>query len=199
MTKHTTREAWLRAAVELMTPMLEDQGTKMPAAWAVSVGFPKRAFAKNSAIGECWDPSVSSAKVSEMFISPALDEPVTVLATLLHEMIHAAVGLECKHAGAFARTARGVGLKGKLTATYAQDGTELHTRLLAITSQLGDYPHKAMKPHKKVAEKSPWFLVKLRSVNDPNYKFTIAPRLIEEFGMPRDWMGDEMEVIEAED
>ena len=62
--------------------------------------------------------------------------------------------------------------------------------------ELGDYPHKAMAPRKKPAQPKGWFLVKLVSPNDPGYKFTIAPRLIEEYGMPKDFLGDEMIVVE---
>ncbi|QVJ13050.1 hypothetical protein [Pseudomonas phage Psa21-HRN] len=191
-----TREGWLRAAVQKLEARLEQAGQKMPEAWAVSVGFPKRAHAKVAAIGECWSKEVSTASVYEMFISPVLENPVEVLATLLHEMIHAAVGLECKHAGPFAKTARAVGLKGKLTATYAEPGTELHDALTDLSRELGDYPHKAMAPRKKPAQPKGWFLVKLVSPNDPGYKFTIAPRLIEEYGMPKDFLGDEMIVAE---
>lgn len=191
-----TREGWLRAAVQKLEALLEKAGQKMPESWAVSVGFPKRAHAKVAAVGECWSKEASTSSTFEMFISPVLDDPVEVLATLLHEMIHAAVGPEYKHSGPFAKTARAVGLKGKLTATYAEPGTELHDALTDIARELGDYPHKAMAPRKKPAQPKGWFLVKLVSPNDPGYKFTIAPRLIEEYGMPKDFMGDDMIVAE---
>jgi hypothetical protein len=194
---HSTREGWLKAAAESLTSTLHAAGVKMPPHWAVSVGFPKRAHKVGGAIGECWDKEVSAGNVYEMFISPTLSEPVEVLHVLLHEMIHAAVGLECKHAGLFIKTARKVGLAGKPTATYAKPGTDLHTALESLGKELGHYPHYAMTLGRKPTPKQ-WFLTKLVSTNEPSYKFTMAPRLIEEFGMPVDPWGDEMVAEDAE-
>lgn len=193
--KHDSREKWLIQAVKVMIPLLKQNKATMPKKWAVSVGFPKGGFKNNPAIGECWDPKVSENQAFNMFISPILGDPIKVLATLLHEMIHAAVGLECKHTGEFRRVARAVGLQGKLTATYAEKGSLLHGELSRIAKELGHYPHKVMAP-RQTPKKQGWFLLKLVSVNDPGYKFTIAPRLVEEFGMPMDYMGDEMVVAE---
>lgn len=195
MSKHKTREEWLVAAVGLMAPLLEAHEAKMPEAWAVSMGFPKGGFKNTPSIGECWDPEVSKTGVTNMFISPILGDPITILATLLHEMVHAAVGLKEKHAGRFRIVARAVGLKGKLTATFAEEGTELHATLTKFAEELGTSPGHAMAPRKTPKLKQ-WFLVKLVSPNDPSYKFTIAPRLIDELGMPRDYLGDEMLVVE---
>lgn len=192
--QHTSREAWLKSAVQELEPMLKlDGAVSMPDQWAVSVGFPKGAFKNNPSIGECWDPSVSESNVTNMFISPVLDDLHSILATLLHEMVHAAVGLKHKHTGEFRRVARAVGLEGKLTATFVTEGTELYKNFTDIITALGAYPGTAMTVKK--AEKKPYFLVRLASPNDPTYKFTMAPRLIEEFGLPKDHLGDEMEIV----
>lgn len=190
-----TREEWLTQAVKAMAPMLEAHGAKMPNDWAISVGFPKRGFKRNPAIGECWSPEVSPNKVSHMFISPIIGNPLAILWTTLHEMIHAAVGLKHKHSGEFRRVARAVGLKGKLTATFAEEGTELYKALEKINADLGEYPGTPMKAIPPKAKQG-WFLIKLKSPNDPSYKFTIAPRLLAEFGMPKDYMGDDMVVAD---
>lgn len=191
---YNTREEWLKAAVLAMAPLLDAQKAPMPEAWAVSMGFPKGGFKNTPSIGECWDPEVSASGVTNMFISPILGDSIDILATLLHEMVHAAVGLKEKHAGRFRIVARGLGLKGKLTATYAEPGTELHATLTGIAATLGTFPGTPMKP-RKTPKKQGWFLVKLVSPNDPSYKFTIAPRLIEEYGLPKDYLGDPMEVV----
>jgi len=188
---HTTREGWLKAAAEALTSQLHAAGVKMPPHWNVSVGFPKRAHKPGGAIGECWDKNASTGAVYEIFVSPTQADPIEVMAILLHEMIHAAVGLECNHKGPFIKTARKVGLAGKPTATYAKPGTDLHTTLEKLSRDLGHYPHHAMAPKKKPTPKK-WFLTKLVSQTEPTYKFTMAPRLIEEFGMPVDPWGDAM-------
>jgi hypothetical protein len=196
-TKHETREGWLKEAVRALSGLLDQNGAKLPKKWAVSVGFPKGGFKVRPAIGECWDPEVSPDGTTHMFISPILEDRIQTLGTLLHEMIHAAVGLEEKHAGEFRRVARAVGLKGKLTATHVEDGTDLHLTLSKVDMELGDYPGTPMRPTRVAKPKGEYFLTKLVSPNDPSYKFTIAPRLIEEFGMPKDYMGDEMKVVEG--
>ncbi|MDX9698616.1 MAG: hypothetical protein RBT55_03500 [Rhodocyclaceae bacterium] len=137
---YKTREEWLTESVKAMAFLLEQNGTQLPEKWAISVGFPKGGFKNLPAIGECWDPEVSPDGVTNMFISPILSDRIQILATTLHEMIHAAVGLKEKHAGEFRRVARAVGLKGKLTATYAEEGTDLHQTLSKIDMTLGDYP-----------------------------------------------------------
>ncbi len=191
---YKTREEWLSEAVRQLIPVVESHATKFPEQWAISCGFPKRGFKNNPSIGECWDPSVSPEGVTNMFISPILSDPLGIVATTLHEMVHAAVGLKAKHSGEFRRVARALGLKGKLTATFAEAGTPLYQQLYEIiTNVLGQYPGKPMAP-RPAEKKAGWFLVKLHSVNDPTYKFTIAPRLIEEFGMPKDHLGDDMVV-----
>ena len=134
--------------------------------------LPKGGFKKNPAIGECWDKECSEDLNFNIFISPVLSDTIQILATLLHEMIHATVGLECGHKGEFRRVARATGLAGRLTATYAEEGSELYEALKQLSFTLGSYPGTPMKLKQKPKEKKGWFLVKLVSKNDPTYKFT---------------------------
>jgi rubrerythrin len=78
-----------------------------------------------------------------MFISPALSKPEEVLAVLVHEMIHAEVGVQAKHGKEFKERALAVGLEGRMTATTA--GEELAARLLDLADELGDYPHDSLQ------------------------------------------------------
>ena len=107
----------------------------------VSCGFPGGGSARKR-IGECWS-TASADGVSQVFVSPILADPVDVLATLAHELVHAFDDCKSGHKGAFTRIARAVGLTGKMTATVA--GPELAETLKAIAADLGDYPHKAIK------------------------------------------------------
>ena len=74
-----------------------------------------------------------------MFISPVLKDSIEVGGCLVHELVHAAVGIECKHRGAFARVAKTIGLEGKMTATTP--GEALRTRLKELIAKIGEYPH----------------------------------------------------------
>lgn len=142
---YETRESWLRAAAdrmwtELLAPLT---GTKQPV-WEVSCGWPsRRATSSNRRIGECWYPIHCADKSTHhLFISPALDNPLDVLDTLIHELVHAVVGPGVGHRGAFRRLAKAVGLEGKMTATYAGDA--LKVRLVEMVIGLGQYPHAAL-------------------------------------------------------
>ena len=90
-------------------------------------------------IGECFCSSASKDGTHEIFISPYLEESTDVLAVLLHELIHAWVGIKAKHGKAFKVVAVKAGLEGKMTATIA--GADLCKQLKAWSNELGPYPH----------------------------------------------------------
>jgi len=158
------REQWLNAAADkINTVVFGPHGVKA-VDFRVSVGFPSGSRgAKNSAIGQCWNPSTSAGNITEMFISPILSLEVGssdpeyggdngVLDTLVHEMDHCIVGTECGHKGPFKRLAINIGLVGKMTATQA--GPELASQLRSIATELGPYPHDELQPPVKVKKGS---------------------------------------------
>jgi hypothetical protein len=113
----------------------------------VSVGWPSKGGLSNTnpTIGQCWKSSVSTDGLPQIFISPTLgEETMVVLATLVHEMIHAWDDCESQHKGPFARVARQIGLEGKLTATSVSPGTELYQKLEQVIEDLGAFPHAAL-------------------------------------------------------
>lgn len=136
---HPTREAWLLAAVEGLRDLFKQHGAEIPEV-RVSVGFPG-GRSPRKAIGQYWPPQACEDAVPQVFVSPVLNEPLRALDVLVHELVHA-VHPEAGHKGAFAKLAKAVGLTGKMTATVA--GPELTTRLNALSSELGAYPHAAI-------------------------------------------------------
>lgn len=145
--KHTTRESWLLAAVEAMKPLFTHSGYIVPAV-RVACGWPSKggtATAKRR-IGECWDRKASAdTALAQIFISPYLEsiaDDQGVLATLVHEIVHAVVGNKEKHGRVFGKCARAVGLEGKLTATVA--GQSLLAEIVAWSGVLGAYPHSSL-------------------------------------------------------
>ena len=135
------REDWLQQMIDLLRPDFEQIGAPLPEKIRVSCGFPSKSALANKArrIGECWGVESSEDKSFQVFISPLLKESIEVTATLVHELVHTAVGIDCKHRGPFRRVAKAIGLEGKMTATVA--GEALQTRLKELIEQLGDYPH----------------------------------------------------------
>ncbi len=189
-TKHTTREGWLVEAVEFLdAEFFAGRGHKIPTKIQVACGWPK---ASRRAIGQCWSPNTSADETTQMYISPTQDSPVKVLDILLHETIHAAVGCEHGHKGPFRTVAKAFGLAGKMTSTYAEEGSDVEALLIGIAYQLGPYPHAAMTKTDKAARVYPYKWSRLMSVNDKRYTVTISPRVMEAHGRPVDPWGDEM-------
>lgn len=135
------REDWLEKMIDLLRPDFEATGTSLPEKIRVSCGFPsKSALArKKRRIGECWGVECSDDKSFQVFISPVLKESIEVAATLVHELVHCAVGVETKHRGQFPKVAKAIGLEGKMTETIA--GLVLVARLKGLIETLGEYPH----------------------------------------------------------
>ena len=146
------REVWLQQAAKAVIAQFADvfraqfgeEGFKHLEKTRVSTGFPSVRGVTGRVIGECWQSSASADGSHHIFISPLLEEPVRVVATLAHELVHAADDGKNKHKGPFTKTVRGMGLEGKPTATFAgEDFTAWATELI---EEIGEYPHVGLKP-----------------------------------------------------
>lgn len=121
-TTKINREAWLRAAYALLRRKLLKEA---PEQVALSWSFPAKGgtSANRRRIGECHykggsaDGAIEGGRV--ILISPMLREPLELVETLLHEMVHAALPMGCGHRKQFSRLAARVGLLKPWTATKA--------------------------------------------------------------------------------
>lgn len=179
---HTTREAWLVAAVSHLSPLLADAGTPIKDKVRVSCGWP---LGSRKAIGQAFYSEASADKTREIFISPVLDTVRQmkdgVLATLLHELVHCALPKGTMHKQPFANLAKAVGLVRPWTATHASP--ELCERLKAITGKLGAYPHAAMSKNGGERKKQTTRLLKCECRECGYIVRTTAKWL--EIGLPR--------------
>ncbi len=141
-----TREAWLLEAVQVVTPIFQEQGHVVPKV-RVSCGFPSTG--KDRHIGQCWAKEISEGDINEIFISPKLDDPVEVLDTMIHELVHAVDNCKNSHGPAFKKIALSIGLEGQMRGAHA--GEKLLIRLREIAKPLGPYPHKKLKFQMKVS------------------------------------------------
>ena len=116
-----TRESWLLACIELLKPDFIEVGATIPDKLRASCGWPSKSglAKKKRRIGEAWSAKCSGDETFEIFISPVLKDGRPVLATLVHEIVHCAVGVEAGHKGPFKRIALAIGLEGKMTETVA--------------------------------------------------------------------------------
>lgn len=147
-----TREEWLQKAITLCAAhKFKPAGYKVPNL-RVSVGLPYGRGSKK-AIGQHWHPKASEDKVGSIFISPTINDTVQVLGTLVHEIVHGAVGNEAKHGPLFRKCAIAVGLEGKMTHTTAGADLVKYFKKI-IMKKIGKYPHSKMnietgRPDKK--------------------------------------------------
>jgi hypothetical protein len=185
--KHETREAWLMAAVKHLTESLFRKYT-VPEI-RVSVGWPKAA--RDKTIGQCFVSETAEDKSSNIFISPALDDPLEVLATLTHEMVHAVDDCKSGHGKGFAVIARDVGLTGKMTATVATEELK-YEYLVPLSEELGEFPHAKMTLTKKVTQAT--YMLKIVSPVEPDFFLRMTQKKLDDFGFPRDPWGNEMEL-----
>jgi ribosomal protein S27AE len=108
----------------------------------VSVGWPRRG--KRGTVGQCWcDHQMREAgERAHIFVSPKVNDPIVVLAIVLHEIIHDLVGVEHGHKGPFRRVWGQVGFAGKATECTPGDG--LVAELQDVAHRLGAYPHSPL-------------------------------------------------------
>lgn len=135
-----TREEWLIKLAKKLEILFQENGAKLPK-YRVTCGFPSAGglSARNRSIGQCWSPSASADQTTEMIIGITQDDSMKVAGVLAHEMIHAAVGLECGHRGSFRKLALAIGLEGKMTKTTESEAFK--QRVQPMLDDLGPYPH----------------------------------------------------------
>lgn len=195
--KHDTREGWLRAGMVELKTVLEDATASMdggartfdPDKVQVSVGYAK---GKPKAIGQCFGPNWTGNDTHSVFVCPSLEVPSRVLDILLHELIHAAVGVGHGHKKPFSSVAKKVGLSGKPTATFAAEDSELLKKLEAIASKLGDYPHAKMSGGAGPKRPPAGGWIKFYSERADDYILRVSPKALLEYGPPQDPWGEEM-------
>ncbi len=180
-TKFKTREEWLIAAVAIMTPHFDKQGYKVPPV-RVSCGF----ASSKKALGSCWAAEAAADGICQIFVSPVEDLPTVaqgILATLVHEVVHAVVGFEAKHGPDFKACATAVGLEGKMTATVASD--ELITTLESWVAELGPYPHVKLNLSLNPVKKQTTRMIKCTCRNeDCEFLVRLSRKCIDDVGMP---------------
>ena len=127
---------------QVFAPVMDGVIPDLP--YRVSCSFPGGPGKKKGVVGQCWSPSSSGDRTTEIFISPVEDRAVEVLDTLVHENVHRIVGNKHGHKAPFKRLALKVGLEGKMTSTHA--GEALREKLTELAEELGTYPHAKVTP-----------------------------------------------------
>src|SRR5436190_16920899 len=87
------REVWLERAASFLLDYMVQQGLPRVAV-RVSCGWPSRGGlgARAAVVGQCFPPTMCKDGIPQIFVSPRIDDSLQVLGTLLHELLHAAIG-----------------------------------------------------------------------------------------------------------
>lgn len=146
---HLTREAWLQALIDEVRPWFEEVDTPLPEQVRISVGFTSTG-ARSNRIGECWAPAADEHGLSQIFIHPKLVDTTEIAATVVHELVHAAINVG-GHGPAFKKPATALGLEGRMTSTVPSEA--FTARIKPVLEKLGHYPHGALHGAKSSAPK----------------------------------------------
>jgi len=173
-----TSEEWLRELVlrlhtEVLAPVVES--ATLPA-YRIARGFPGGGSARKR-IGECWSSVCSADGVTEMFISPLLDEPMRVAGVTAHEMVHMLVGVEHGHKAPFARVAKAIGLEGKMTATT--EGEAFKAAVAPILDDMPAYPAAAMSLAGRKVKKTYLLKVTCETEGCEDIKFRMTQKQVD--------------------
>lgn len=137
---YDTREEWLNAMLDLLRPHFDNQGYHINGNLRLSCGFPR---GRKVIVGQCWSETLSKDGTVEIFISPTIDDPIEATSILIHELVHATVGVSEGHNKVFKRCAVLVGLMGKMTATIPSP--ELIRNIADMFDRIGRYPHAVLR------------------------------------------------------
>jgi hypothetical protein len=140
-----TREEWLNFVMEEAKPVFKALNAPIPDKVRLAVGFTSNGY-RGKAIGECWDSKASGDKTFEIFVKPDQDEAVRVAGILVHELVHAAVGIDHGHKQPFKRVAVALGLEGKMTATT--EGAAFKEWIAPVLKKAGPLPHKQLRAYR---------------------------------------------------
>lgn len=136
----TNRESWLEALTAELVPVFAEHGAVIPRC-RFSLGFTSKGRS-GKVIGECWTDKVSADQTHEIFLRCDADDSEAIAATLVHEIIHAVVGVKEGHKAPFKRLARALHLEGNLTATTGGDA--FRAMVAPALTKIGPIPHKRL-------------------------------------------------------
>jgi hypothetical protein len=194
MSYFTFREEWLTAGIDLCRVRIEAAGYKFPDKLKIACSFAAGSRGGKKIKGQCISPVASAGGITEMLVSPTIDDPEEAIGVALHELGHACVGVDKGHGPAFKKFCKAIGLVGK--ATQAMPGEELTAWIRAeVLPMLGDYPHSAVDPSQR--KKQPTRMIKL-VCPETGYTVRITRKWLD-MGPPISPAGHHMHEVGVED
>lgn len=153
-----SREDWLTQAATIYAKEINDRLGERVQPFRVSCGYTGRGGTRR--LGACWDKDASADGHHEIFITPGLDKSADVLGVLLHQLLHATVGVDVKHGFAFIDLARKLDLQGRGENAIVCGDDLLEFNRTSILATLGAYPHAKLEEEKSGVPKQSTRLIK---------------------------------------
>ncbi len=188
--EHDTRESWLRAATNLLRDHFAVSGYPLPENIRFAIAFPSTGR-HGSRVGECWHSSTSADGHFEIIIRADLADPIEVLGTLSHELVHTVLPADAGHGKLYRDAAVKIGLEGKLR--QAMPNQFLRPMLIKIAETLGPLPHARLNIERGRDNRGPADRPKKQKTRylkgtctDANcgYSLRIVAKWIDEIGPP---------------
>jgi hypothetical protein len=155
---HTSREAWLQAAIDLFRPLFQDlqatirsefpnrypdAKTTLPRKVRVHIGEVQGGRGKRrKVLGLSYAITTAADGVPAVGLNGNMEDPSQVLDVLCHELIHVAIGNDKGHGHLFAVCAKAMMLDGKPTATFGS--AEFKKWAQGALKKLGRLDHAKM-------------------------------------------------------
>jgi len=137
--KLSTQE-WINLIVNWTIATLASHGVSNPTLQlVVSPGFCSGGSRRTKTLGQCYNPqSASDKKTNHIFLNPRMDNSITIIGVIIHEVIHAVIGIDKKHGREFKEAMSICNLTGKPTATMLDEhGVEWANKVI---EKYGAYP-----------------------------------------------------------
>lgn len=190
---YQTREDWLQAAIAYLRPRYDTMPRKAKKGeQAETYTLPPKdklhaiiSWAKGGGkkvIGQCFPVTWTQDGSTYVLVVPTIEDPVQVLAILVHELIHA-LGI-MNHGKDFKYVATKLGLEGKMKSTVP--GEAMTAELKKLAAELGPLPHIALVPPPKPTKDTEGRKVRMKLRSPVNEEFVVemTPKRFAEFGAP---------------
>jgi hypothetical protein len=137
--EHDTAEGWLKGAFFGLGPDFEAIGKVLPAVIHADFGFTSHGSKKTGISGQFFEGSVSTDQIGKLIVRCNTDDVITILEAVVHQAVHAVVGIKDGHGKAFRETALRIGLEPPMRTSKA--GKRLTERLHVLAAELGPFPN----------------------------------------------------------
>ena len=177
--KYETREQWLRACVELVNEKVYNGDMDIVKYQISSALLGGKALGNTVMPFDGEDVGLDDFFPPTIHIDEKIQDPVTIVATVAHEMIHAFKDIR-KHGKQFGAIAGPAGFEKPYASLHL--GEELSMRCHEIADELGVFPGQPVKPHKK--EKKPKTFSGVLFCPECGYELRVKEKAFNKHGLP---------------